>query len=205
MAGFRRSAVARQRGTSEERAGARWGHRAASSRGRAVWRRGHDIAPGARPCRAPCRGRGAPAGKPRYAKLSACARCQAAHRAVGAAARAWRPGGRSSRPTARGPHHETAQRGAGGAHNHGMMRRNGRRGADRLGTKKPGDRSTIPPVATKSDGNPSIERKTDSTCFHRLFFFFGRKNDPRRTAQHAIPGGGFRRDTTFNDARIRKL
>ena len=75
----------------------------------------------------------------------------------------------------------------------------------RLATRKPGDRSTIPPVATKSDGNPSIERKTDSACFHRLFFFFGRKNDPRRTAQHAIPGSGFRRNATFNDARIRKL
>ena len=46
-----------------------------------LWQRDHDIAPGARPCRAPYRGRGAPAGRPRYAKLSACATCQAAHRA----------------------------------------------------------------------------------------------------------------------------
>ena len=48
--------------------------------------RDHDIAPGVRPCRAPCRGRGAPAGKPRHAKLSACATCQAAH---GNGARVW--------------------------------------------------------------------------------------------------------------------
>ena len=103
------------------------------------------IAPGARPCRASCRGRGAPAGKSRHAKLSACATCQAAHRggeppramrrgrarargacgarertrvgrtgnqaahrADGAAARAGRPGGQASRPTAK-PHERCAR------------------------------------------------------------------------------------------------
>ena len=54
---------------------------AARWRGCAAWVRA-TIAPGARPCRAPCRGRGTPAGKPRHAKLSACATCKAAHRAV---------------------------------------------------------------------------------------------------------------------------
>ena len=76
------------------------------------------IAPVARPCRAPCRGRGAPAGKPRHAKLPACATCQAAHRADGAAAR-W--GHRALPPShTRGTHGNGAR---GGRRGRGMPSR----------------------------------------------------------------------------------
>ncbi len=55
----------------------KWARAVASRHGRLR----SSIAPGARLCRTPCRGRGAPAGKLRHAKLSACAGSKAAHRA----------------------------------------------------------------------------------------------------------------------------